>query len=49
MWSDDPVSGDFTARLRDVFGSATGHNIRFPNPYTGSTSVNAVYVARMNE
>ena len=46
LWSNDPASEDFTTHLRDVFGSATAHNVEFPNPYTGSTSLNSVYVAR---
>lgn len=46
LWSDDPASEKVTALLRDVFGTADAHNIEFPNPYTRSTSVNAVYVAR---
>ena len=49
LWSNDPASGDFTAHLNKVFGSATAHNVEFPNPYTGSTSVNSVYVARTIE
>ncbi|MBP6001888.1 MAG: hypothetical protein KA746_00505 [Pyrinomonadaceae bacterium] len=46
LWSDDPTSEDFTAHLRSIFGSATAHNVEFPNPYTGSVSVNCVYVAQ---
>ncbi|HMJ08681.1 MAG TPA: hypothetical protein VK468_06730 [Pyrinomonadaceae bacterium] len=46
LWSNDPASDEFTAHLRDVFGSAAAHNVEFPNPYTNSTSVNSVYVAR---
>lgn len=48
LWSNDPASEDFTEHLRAVFGSATAHNVEFPNPYTGSISVNSVYVARTN-
>lgn len=48
LWSDDPADDQFTRRLREVFGSATAHDIRFPNPYTNSTSVNSVYVARLS-
>ena len=29
-----------TAQLKQVFGSATAHNIEFPNPNTDSTSTN---------
>ncbi len=46
LWSNDPAHKAFTARLREIFGSAAAHNVEFPNPYTGSTSVNSVYVAR---
>jgi spermidine synthase len=46
LWSNDPVSNDFTEHLRSVFSSTTAQNIEFPNPYTGLTSVNSVYVAR---
>ena len=46
LWSDDPASEAFTAHLRSAFGSATAHNIEFPNPYTRSTSVNSVYIAQ---
>ncbi len=46
LWSDDPVSIEFTTHLEKIFGSATGCNIEFPNPYTGSTSLNSVYVAQ---
>ena len=46
LWSNDPASEDFTAHLRSVFGFAAAHNIEFPNPYTGSISVNSVYVAK---
>lgn len=48
LWSDDPASEDFVARLRDAFDSVTAHNIEFPNPYTRSTSVNSVYLAETN-
>src|SRR5688500_3251020 len=40
LWSNDPADEDFTAHLTSVFGSATAHNVEFPNPYTNSTSVN---------
>jgi spermidine synthase len=46
LWSNDPADGAFTAHLEEVFGSAAGHNIEFPNPYTNSTSINSVYVAQ---
>jgi spermidine synthase len=46
LWSNDPANDHFTAKLGDTFGSATAHNIEFPNPYTGAMSVNSVYVAR---
>ncbi|MEO6656159.1 MAG: spermidine synthase [Pyrinomonadaceae bacterium] len=48
LWSNDAASEDFTAHLRTVFATATVHNVEFPNPYTGSRSVNSVYVAQTN-
>ncbi len=48
LWSNDPAGEDFTAHLGKIFGSATAHNIEFPNPYTNSISVNSVYVAQRN-
>ena len=48
LWSNDPASDEFTVKLKTVFGSATAHDVEFPNPYTGSTSVNSVYVATKN-
>lgn len=48
LWSNDPASEDFATHLRSVFGSATAHDVEFPNPYTGSVSVNSVYVAQTN-
>jgi spermidine synthase len=46
LWSNDPASEDFTARLRNTFATAVAHNIEFPNPYTNSASVNSIYFAR---
>ena len=43
LWSNDPPSEAFTARLRSTFATAAAHNIEFPNPYTGLKSVNSVY------
>ena len=45
LWSDDESDDEFVNLLSYVFGTAEGHNVRFPNPYTGETAVNAVYVA----
>lgn len=49
MWSDDPVSDGFTELLRSVFATAAATNIEFPNPYTGTTSLNSVYVAQRTQ
>jgi len=46
LWSNDPPNDEFTEHLREVFGSATSHNIEFPNPYTNAKSVNSVYIAQ---
>ena len=45
LWSNDPASEAFTAHLSSIFSSAAAHNITFPNPYTGSTSENSIYIA----
>ncbi len=47
LWSNDPANEDFTTHLRSVFGSATATDVEFANPYTGSISVNSVYVAKL--
>jgi len=46
LWSNDPSDLEFTQHLSRIFGSATAHDIEFPNPYTNSISVNSVYVAQ---
>lgn len=48
IWSDDPADDNFLNNLSTVFPKASAHNIEFPNHYTGSTSVNSVYVAQVN-
>ncbi len=48
VWSNDPVDDGFTEHVAAVFGSAEGHNVEFPNPYTGGASVNSVYVAQVD-
>ncbi len=45
LWSDDPAEASFVADLTDVFATADAHEVRFPNPLTGGTSANTVYVA----
>ena len=47
LWSDDPPDAAFLAVLRQVFGTADGHLVEFPNPLTGGTSSNSVYVAHL--
>lgn len=46
LWSDDPPDENFTKHLKSVFDDARAHEIEFANPYTNSTSINSVYVAR---
>jgi spermidine synthase len=46
LWSNDPVDEKFTGHLESIFGSAAAYTIEFPNPYSNSTSINSVYVAR---
>ena len=47
LWSDDPPDRPFLAELRAVFGDVVAHTVPFANPYTGGTSANTVYVARV--
>ena len=46
LWSTERADERFTKLLENVFGEAAAHDVEFLNPYTGATSVNAVYVAR---
>jgi spermidine synthase len=45
LWSDDAPDGRFVAVLDEVFESSTAHVVTFPNPLTGGTAANTVYVA----
>ncbi|QYG94191.1 spermidine synthase [Iamia sp. SCSIO 61187] len=45
LWSDDPPEAGFTGILERVFAGVAAHVVEFPNPYTGETSANTVYVA----
>ena len=46
LWSDDPPDASFLSVTEEVFDRATAHVVTFPNPLTGGTSANTVYVAR---
>ena len=46
LWSDDPPDDAFLVDLAAVFASTAAHVVEFPNPLTGGTSTNTVYVAR---
>lgn len=45
LWSDDPPDDEFLTDLGAVFASTAAHVVTFPNPLTGGTSTNTVYVA----
>ena len=45
LWSDDPPDDSFLADLAAVFDTTDAHVVEFPNPLTGGTSTNTVYVA----
>ncbi len=47
LWSDDPPDEPFVAVLREVFSTCTAHVVPFPNPLTGGTSANTVYVTTL--
>lgn len=46
LWSDDPPDEPFLDELRAVFSDVTANVVPFPNPYTGGTSSNTVYLGR---
>ena len=45
LWSDDPPDDEFLDKARTIFAQVQAHVIDFPNPVTGGTSSNTVYVA----
>lgn len=45
LWSDDPPDPEFAAVLAQVFGRTRAEVVEFPNPLTGGTSANTVYLA----
>jgi spermidine synthase len=47
LWSDDPPDERFLAKLSAVFDEARPQTVEFANPYTGGTSANTVYLARV--
>ena len=46
LWSDDPPDSAFEAILAEVFDRSEASVVRFPNPLTGGSSTNTVYIAR---
>lgn len=49
LWSDDPPDDAFLAALRQVFAGAQAQVVEFPNPHTGGTGANTVYVAGVDD
>ena len=49
LWSDDPPDEPFLAELRAVFSTVRAHTVSFANRYTGGTSANTVYTARLGD
>jgi spermidine synthase len=45
LWSDDPPDPDYLAVVEGVFGSGEAHVVTFPNPLTGGSAANTVYIA----
>jgi len=45
LWADGAPDPEFLATLEQVFATATGHVVTFPNFYTGGESSSTVYVA----
>ena len=46
LWSDDPPDEPFLGVLREVFDDVRADVVPFPNPLTGGTSANTVYLGR---
>ena len=44
LWSDDPPDPGFTAIMGEVFVDVRAEVVEFPNPLTGGTSANTVYL-----
>lgn len=44
LWSDDPPDAPFLDTMAAVFTDPVAHVVDFPNPVTGGTSSNTVYV-----
>ena len=45
LWSDEPPEPEVIRRLGEAFEHADAHVTPFPNPITGGTSTNSVYLA----
>jgi spermidine synthase len=45
LWSDDAPDDAFLAVLQQCFATAAAEVVTFPNPLTGGTSANTIYVA----
>lgn len=48
LWSDDPPDAEFIAVVAEAVGPCEAHVIPFPNPHTGGTAHNTVYVASVS-
>ena len=46
LWSDDPPDDEFLGVLGAVFDEVRADVVPFPNPLTGGTSANTVYLGR---
>jgi hypothetical protein len=45
LWSDDAPDNYFLGLLEEVFATSRAEVAAFPNPLTGGTSANTVYLA----
>ncbi len=45
LWSDEPPEPEMVRRMGAAFVHADAHVVPFPNPITGGTSTNSVYLA----
>ena len=44
LWSNDPPEALFANLMETIFESVSSQVVEFPNPYTGGTSTNTVYL-----
>lgn len=44
LWSNEAPDENFESLLEQAFSQVESHTIEFPNPYSGKSSINSVYI-----